>query len=113
MHVILHPCGSPSECSAEVLVVSMSFAPGPKPLTNLLYFHNRPQTKQGRIHRRFSRVLLGRGSNNTVYTTSGARRVVTDCLHRSKSLIALILLVFATSDGRTDGRTDRPTDRPT
>ena len=67
--------------------------------------------KQGRIHGRFSRVLLGRGSNNTEYTTLGARRVVTDSLHRSNSLIVPIWLVFANSDGQTDGRTDRRTDR--
>ena len=56
------------------------------------------QLEQGRIHGRFSRVLLGRGSNITVYTTSGARRVVTDCLHRSNSLIVPIWLVFALSN---------------
>ena len=62
--------------------------------------------KQGRLHGRFSRVLLGRGSNNTVYTASVARRVVTDCLHCSNSLIAQIQLIFATSDWLTDRSTD-------
>ena len=52
-------------------------------------------------------TLLGRGSNNTVYTISGARRVVTDGLHCSNSLIAPIRLVFANSDGPTDGSTNR------
>ena len=69
--------------------------------------------EQGRIHGRFSHVLLGRGSNDTVYTTSGARQVVTDCLHRSNSLIAPIWLIFAISDGPTDGQTDGQTDGPT
>ena len=62
---------------------------------------------------RFSRVLLGRGSNNTIYTTSDARLFITDCLHRSNSLIVPIRLVFAIRDGRTDGPTDGWTDRPT
>ena len=53
-----------------------------------------------------SRVLLGRGSNNTVYTTSGARRVVTDCLYHSNGLIVPIWLVFAIRDRRTDGWTN-------
>ena len=56
-------------------------------------------------------MLLGRGSKNTVYTTSGARRVVTDCLHRSNSLIAPIWLIFAIRDSQTDRRTNRPTDQ--
>ena len=43
--------------------------------------------------------------NNTVYTTSGARLVITDCLHCSNSLIVPIQLIFVISD--------RLTDRPT
>ena len=61
------------------------------------------------VHGRFIRVLLGRGSNNTVYTTSGACCVFTDCLHRSNSLILPIWLVFVISDQPMD----RPTDGPT
>ena len=60
---------------------------------------------RGSIHGRFSRVLLGRDSNNTVYAESGALHDVTDCLHRSNSLIVPIRLVFVISDG--------PTNRPT
>ena len=44
-------------------------------------------------------MLLGRSSNNTVYTTSGARRVATDCLYRSNSLIG-------PTDQWTDGLTE-------
>ena len=36
--------------------------------------------------------------NNTVYTTSGARLVITDCLHCSNSLIVPIQLIFVISD---------------
>ena len=62
--------------------------------------------EQGRIHGRFSHVLLGRGSNNTVYTTSGACRIVTDCLLCSNILIMPIWLVFTLSDQPTDQQTD-------
>ena len=43
--------------------------------------------QQSRIRERLSCVLLGRGSNNTVYMTSGARRVVTDCLHSIAQIV--------------------------
>ena len=65
--------------------------------------------KEGRIHGVISRVLLGRGSNQAVYTSTGACRIITDRLQRRKSLIVLIRLVFV----RADGPTDQPTDRPT
>ena len=56
-------------------------------------------------------MLLGRGSNDTVYTTSGARRVIADGRHRLNSLIVPIRLVFENSNEPSDGPTDQPTDR--
>ena len=40
------------------------------------------QSKQDRIHGVISRVLLGRGSNKAVYTSTGARLIITDRLQR-------------------------------
>ena len=57
--------------------------------------------KQSRIHRGFSSVLLGRGSTNTVYRLSGARRVVTDCLHLAR------FCKWRQMDGPTNRLTDR------
>ena len=63
--------------------------------------------KQSRKHGRFSCMLLGRGSNNTVYTTSGTRRVVT----LSIAQIVLLREFGSFSLPATDRPTDRPTDR--
>ena len=67
--------------------------------------------KQGCIHGVISRMLLGRGSNKAIYTSTGAHRIITDRLQRWKSLIVLIRLVFVRADGPMDQPMDGPTDQ--
>ncbi len=62
--------------------------------------------KPGRMYGVISRMLLGRVSDKAIYTSTGARLIITDRLQRWKSLIVLIRLIFY-------GRMDQPTDRPT
>merc|ERR1711895_314078 len=70
-------------------------------------------SQQSRIHRRFSCVLLGRGSKNSVNKTSSACLVITDCLHRSNNIIVPIWIVFVITDRWTHGPTGQQTDGPT